>query len=110
VEQSRTILVTTHQVEEIENILTDVVFIAHGRIVLDTTMEGIGERFVQLSVAAERLAPARALRPFYEHESIGRTVLYYENADRRQLGALGELRTPGLADLFVAKLSGSVAA
>jgi len=109
-ELARTILVTTHQVEEIENILTDVIFIAHGRIVLDLPMESIGDRFAQLSVTAERLAAARALRPFYEHESIGRTVLYYENVDRRQLAALGELRAPGLADLFVAKLSGSIAA
>ena len=103
--QARTILVTTHQVEEIENILTDVVFIAHGRIVLDLPTDRIADKFVQLSVQSEALSAARALRPFYEHESIGRTLLYYEDADRRQLATLGEMRTPGLADLFVAKLS-----
>jgi ABC-2 type transport system ATP-binding protein len=109
-EQTRTIIVTTHQVEEIENILTDVIFIAHGRVVLDLPMENIADKFAQLSVTGERLTAARALRPIYEHESIGRNVLYYENVDRKQLGALGDVRTPGLADLFVAKLSGSVGA
>jgi ABC-2 type transport system ATP-binding protein len=105
-EQPRTIVVTTHQVEEIENILTDVIFIAHGRIVLDLPMEQIPDRFTQLIVSADRLSEARALNPIHQHESIGRHVLYFENADRKRLGSLGEVRTPGLADLFVAKLGG----
>jgi ABC-2 type transport system ATP-binding protein len=109
-EQSRTILVTTHQVEEIENILTDVIFIGHGRIVLDIPMETIADRFAQLSVGSERLADARALNPIYEHESIGRNILYFEDVDCKRLAALGDVRTPGLADLFVAKLSGSAGA
>jgi ABC-2 type transport system ATP-binding protein len=105
-EQPRTIVVTTHQVEEIENILTDVIFIAHGRIVLDMPMEEIPDRFAQLTVGADRLNEARALNPIHQHESIGRHVLYFENADRKRLAALGDIRTPGLADLFVAKLGG----
>ena len=109
-EQARTIIVSTHQVEEIENILTDVIFIGHGRVVLDLPMEHIAERFTQLSISSERLAEARALGPIYEHESIGRSFLYFENADRKRLSALGDVRTPGLADLFVAKLSGSIGA
>ena len=109
-EQARTIIVSTHQVEEIENILTDVIFIGHGRVVLDLPMEHIAERFTQLSISSERLAEARALGPIYEHESIGRSFLYFENADRKRLAALGDVRTPGLADLFVAKLSGSIGA
>jgi ABC-2 type transport system ATP-binding protein len=108
IEQARTIIVTTHQVEEIENILTDVIFIAHGRVVLDMPMEDIADRFAQLSVTSERVTEARALGPIYEHESIGRNLLYFENVDRERLTALGEVRAPGLADLFVAKLSGSI--
>ena len=109
-EQPRTILVTTHQVEEIENILTDVVFIAHGRVVLDLPIEQIAQRFAQLSVTGDRLADARALNPICEHATIGRHVFYFEDVDRNRLAAVGEVRTPGLADLFVAKLSGKVAA
>ena len=105
-EQPRTIVVTTHQVEEIENILTDVVFIARGRIVLDTAMDQIATRFIQMTVGSDRLKDAMAFGPIYQHESIGRHVLYFENADRQRLAGLGELRTPGLADLFVAKLDG----
>jgi ABC-2 type transport system ATP-binding protein len=109
-EQARTIIVTTHQVEEIENILTDVIFIGHGRVVLDLPMDSIADRFTQLSISSERLAEARALGPIHEHESIGRSLLYFENVDRKRLAALGDVRTPGLADLFVAKLSGSAGA
>ncbi len=105
-EQPRTILVTTHQVEEIENILTDVIFIARGKIVLDLPMERISEHFTQLVVGPDRLNEALALGPIHKHETLGRHVLYFENADRKRLATLGELRTPGLADLFVAKLDG----
>jgi ABC-2 type transport system ATP-binding protein len=104
-EQPRTIIVTTHQVEEIEHILTDVIFIAHGRIVLDLATEKLADHFTQLAVSGDRLAEARALKPIHEHESIGRHLLYFEDVDRKRLAALGEVRTPGLADLFVAKLS-----
>jgi ABC-2 type transport system ATP-binding protein len=103
-DEERTILITTHQVEEIENLLTDVLFIEQGRIVLDTPAEQIGERYAQLMVRPDQLAAARALRPFSEHSMFGRTVLFYENASREALAALGEVGTPSIADLFVARM------
>jgi ABC-2 type transport system ATP-binding protein len=103
-DQERTIVVTTHQVEEIENILTDVIFIQHGRIVLDATVESLGERFVQLVARPDRLEAARALQPFYEREVFGRVALVYEGVGRAALEPLGEVRTPSLADLFVARM------
>ncbi len=101
-DDQRTILVTTHQVEEIEQLLTDVMFIEDGRIVLDTPVEAIGERYAQLIVKPDQLAAARALNPFSERAVLGRTVLFYENATRAELAALGDLGTPTIADLFVA--------
>jgi len=103
-DEERTILVTTHQVEEIEHLLTDVLFIEQGRIVLDTPTEQIGDRYAQLIVKADQLSAARALRPFSERAVLGRTVLFYENAPREELAALGELGTPTIADLFVARM------
>jgi ABC-2 type transport system ATP-binding protein len=103
-DEERTILVTTHQVEEIEHLLTDVMFIEQGKIVLDTPMESIGERYAQLIVKADNLAAARALRPFSERTVFGRTALFYENAPREELARLGELGTPSVADLFVARM------
>jgi len=107
-DKERTIVLTTHQVEEIENILTDVIFVRHGHIVLDSTVEALPERYVQLTVAAENVAQARQLKPFYEREVFGRTVMFYEGHSAGQLGPeatrLGELRTPTIADLFVAKM------
>jgi ABC-2 type transport system ATP-binding protein len=105
-DEERTILVTTHQVEEIEHLLTDVIFIEQGRIVLDTPVEAIGERYLQLIVRPENLAAARALRPFSERAVLGRTVLFYEGAvSREQLAALGDVGTPAIADLFVARMT-----
>jgi ABC-2 type transport system ATP-binding protein len=101
-DEERTILVTTHQVEEIEHLLTDVMFIEQGKIVLDTPMDEIGNRYAQLIVGPDRLAAARALRPFSERTVFGRTALFYENASREELARLGELGTPSVADLFVA--------
>jgi ABC-2 type transport system ATP-binding protein len=101
-DEERTILVTTHQVEEIENLLTDVLFIEQGRIVLDSPVDALGERYAQLVVKAGQLEAARALRPFGERTVFGRTVLFYEHASREQLASLGELGTPSIADLFVA--------
>jgi ABC-2 type transport system ATP-binding protein len=103
-DHERTILVTTHQVEEIENILTDVIFIQHGRIVLDTSTESLGERFVQLIARPDKLDAARALKPFYEREVFGRVALVYDGVDAAGLESLGEVRTPSLADLFVARM------
>ena len=105
-DKERTILLTTHQVEEIENIVTDVLFIDSGRILLDSSLEQIAERFQQLLVTPDHLAAARALRPFNEREFFGRHVLFYENADRERLAALGEMQAPQVADLFVACVQG----
>jgi ABC-2 type transport system ATP-binding protein len=122
--EERTILVTTHQVEEVEHLFTDVIFINHGRVVLDSSVETLAERFVQLTVAPDNVAQARALQPFYEREVFGRIVMIFDRqaglrqADLRQAGlrdaapshpatefsALGEVRTPSIADLFVAKM------
>ena len=100
----RTILVTTHQVEEIENILTDLLFIEHGRIVLDASMESLGERFTQLVVAPGNVEKARALKPFWEREIFGRTAMLFDGRNKEELAPLGEIRAPSVADLFVAMM------
>jgi ABC-2 type transport system ATP-binding protein len=98
----RTIVVTTHQVEEIQHILTDVTFIHKGRIVFSSPMDAIESRHAELSVRAENLEAARALGPIHERQALGRTILLFDDADRERLAALGEVRSPGLADLFLA--------
>jgi len=103
-DQERTILLTTHQVEEVENLLTDVLFVDRGHIVLDSSVEAIAERYVQVNVAADKLEAARALHPFYERQIFGRPTMLFENQPPAALSGLGELRTPGIADLFVAKM------
>ena len=103
-DKERTILVTTHQVEEIENILTDVIFIQHGKIVLDSPMEALGERFVQLVPAAGNVERARALKPIDERDVFGRAAMLFDGRNRAELEALGEVRTPSVADLFVAMM------
>ena len=103
-DDERTILVTTHQVEEIEHLLTDVMFIEQGSIALDTPVDQIGERYAQLIVRPDQLAAARSLAPFSERAVLGRTVLFYDGAPREQLALLGELGTPTIADLFVARM------
>ena len=101
-DHSRTVVVTTHQVEEVQHILTDLMFINRGRIVLECSMEAFEERYAELTVNPANLAAARAFKPIYERQAFGRTVLLFDNADRAQLAALGELRTPSIGDLFVA--------
>ena len=108
-DETRTILITTHQVEEVENLLTDVIFIDRGRIVLDSSLEDIATRYAAVAVADDKVAAARAERPFFERRTLGKTVLYFERADVQQLANLGELLTPSVSDLFVAKLSGGAA-
>jgi len=103
-DKERTILVTTHQVEEIENILTDIVFIQHGKIALDAQMENLGERFTQLVPTAGNVDAARALKPFYEREVFGRVAMLYDGRKESELAALGETRTPSVTDLFVAMM------
>jgi ABC-2 type transport system ATP-binding protein len=105
-DHTRTILVTTHQVEEVQHILTDLMFIDRGRIVLSCSMEAFEERYAELTVTPDKLAAARALKPMYERQGFGRTVFLFDRADRTALAALGELRTPSIADLFVAVIGG----
>jgi ABC-2 type transport system ATP-binding protein len=109
VDKERTILITTHQVEEIENLLTDVIFIQHGRIILSTTVEDLATRFVQLTATSEQAIRARQLQPFYEREVFGRVVLFFEGRPAEELDDYGETRTPTIADLFVAKMQGAPA-
>lgn len=105
-DETRTILITTHQVEEVENLLTDVLFINKGRIVLDSSLDDVATRYAAVAVAGDRLDAARAEKPFYERRMLGKVVLYYEQPDLQKLAGLGEVHTPSVADLFVAKLSG----
>jgi ABC-2 type transport system ATP-binding protein len=115
-DRSRTIVVTTHQVEELQHILTDLMFIDRGRIALSCSMEEFESRYVELTVNPDQVAAARALKPMYERQVFGRSILLFDlkldrginqngvnqNDDRQQLAALGEVRTPSIADLFVA--------
>ncbi|MGI9103155.1 MAG: ABC transporter ATP-binding protein [Terriglobales bacterium] len=99
---SRTIVVTTHQVEELQNVLTDVVFIDRGRIVFHGSMEEVESRYREVAVHPDRLAAARALKPVHERQGFGRSILMFADADGEQLAAFGDVRTPSVADLFVA--------
>ena len=105
----RTILITTHQVEEIENLLTDLRFINDGKIVLDTRMEDLPARYVELMATGDGANAARLLNPIYEREVFGKKVLMFEDVSRDRLEGMGEVRTPGVADLFVAKVKGATA-
>jgi ABC-2 type transport system ATP-binding protein len=100
-DRSRTIIVTTHQVEEVQHVLTDLMFINRGRIVLDTSMEEFESRYTEVQVRSEQLTAARALKPIYERRTLDRTLLIFDGADRNQLAPLGDMRTPSIADLFV---------
>ncbi|NBX40571.1 MAG: ABC transporter ATP-binding protein, partial [Gammaproteobacteria bacterium] len=106
-DHQRTILVTTHQVEEVEHLLTDVLFIDRGRIVLDAAVEDLSSRYVQLITSAAQASAARALGPIDEREVFGRIAMTFENRSASELAAFGETRTPSLADLFVAKMQGA---
>ena len=108
-DDERTILITTHQVEEIENLLTDVMFINNGRIVLDASMESLPERYVELLTSGEAVERAREMKPIFEREVFGKKVLTFEDVSRTSLESLGEIRTPDIADLFVAKVKGEAA-
>src|SRR5438105_9914695 len=104
-DHSRTILVTTHQVEEVQDVLTDLVFINHGRIVLQCTMEEFESRYLEVMVHPEHVAEARALSPIHERQVFGRSIFLFDQVDRNQLAALGDVRTPSIADLFVAVMN-----
>ena len=101
-DRSRTIVVTTHQVEEIQDVLTNVMFINRGRIVFDCSMEEFESRYLEVMVNPEQIAEARALKPIHERQVFGRSILLFDRVDRQQLAAFGEVRTPSIADLFVA--------
>ena len=102
---SRTIVVATHEVEEIQHVLTDLVFIDRGRIVFACSMEELEERYFELLVHPEQVAAARALKPIHERQVFGRSILLFERVERQQLAALGQVRTPSIADLFVAVMN-----
>ncbi len=103
--EERTIIITTHQVEEIENLLTDILFINHGRIVLNSTIDALPERFHQVVVGPDQVGAARALGPIHEREVFGRFGLIFDGRKESELQSLGELRTPSITDLFVAMMS-----
>ena len=107
----RTIVVTTHQVEEMQNVLTDIMFINRGRIALNCSMEEFESRFLEVTVNPDQLAAARAIKPIHERQVFGRSILLFDSVDRNQLDAFGDVRTPTVADLFVAVIGNqSVAA
>lgn len=101
-DRSRTIVATTHQVEEIQHVLTDLMFINRGGIVLNCTMEEFESRYLEVTVHPGRVVAARALRPIYERQVFGRGVLLFDRVDRSHLAAFGDVRTPTIADVFVA--------
>jgi ABC-2 type transport system ATP-binding protein len=105
---SRTIVVTTHQVEEVQHVLTDLMFIQRGRIVLDCTMEAFEARYQEVMVHPEQVAAARALKPIHERQVFGRSVLMFAGVNHQQLEELGEVRTPSIADLFVALMGDKI--
>lgn len=108
-DEDRTILITTHQVEEVEHILTDLIFIQDGKIALEATMEEVQDRYTELMVRPEMAERARQLKPIYERELFGRHIFLYHNVGRDQLTELGEVHTPSVADLFVATMKGGKA-
>lgn len=108
-DENKTIIVTTHQVEEVKHILTDLMFIRDGRIVLDADMDAVGERFIEVLVGAERAAEARALKPLDERQVFGKSIFLFDGLPNAQLKALGEVRRPSVSDLFVATMKGTYA-
>jgi ABC-2 type transport system ATP-binding protein len=105
-DHTRTIIVTTHQVEEIEHILTDLAFIDHGRIALAGSMDDLAARYFEVMVNPDQVAAARAYKPLNERQVFGRSIMLFDHLTREQLAAFGEIRTPSIADLFVAVIGG----
>jgi ABC-2 type transport system ATP-binding protein len=106
-DEERTILVTTHQVEEVENLLTDIMFINDGKILLDSPMEALADTYTEVSVSGDNADRARGLGPIAEGQMFGKSVMLFEGVSREHLEGLGDLRTPSIADLFVAKVKGA---
>jgi ABC-2 type transport system ATP-binding protein len=101
-DRNRTIVVATHQVEEVQHVLTDVMFIDRSRIVFARSMEELESRYLEVIVHAEKVAAARELKPMHERQAMGRSILIFDAVDHQQLASLGDVRTPSIADLFVA--------
>ncbi len=108
-DEDKTIVVTTHQVEEIEHILSDLMFIRDGRIILSASMDEVGERFTEVMVPAEKVEAARALKPIDERQVFGKSVMLFDGVPKAQVAALGETQNVGVADLFVATMKGTYA-
>ena len=108
-DENKTIIVTTHQVEEVEHILTDLMFIRDGKIVLDADMDAIGERFIEVMVNGDRAAAARAMKPLDERQVFGKSIFLFDGVERSSLEAMGEVRRPSVSDLFVATMKGTYA-
>jgi ABC-2 type transport system ATP-binding protein len=108
-DENKTIIVTTHQVEEIEHILTDLMFIRDGKIVLNTDMEAMGDRFAEVLVNADKAATARQLNPLDERQVFGKSIFLFDGVDQTRLAELGEIRRPSVSDLFVATMKGTYA-
>ena len=108
-DENKTIIVTTHQVEEVEHILTDLMFIRDGKIVLDSDMDAIGERFIEVMVNGDRAEAARALKPLDERQVFGKSIFLFDGVERSTLEAMGEVRRPSVSDLFVATMKGTYA-
>lgn len=108
-DEQKTIIVTTHQVEEVENILTDLIFIRDGKLILTATMDEVGERYAEIMVNPDKADAARALNPLSERQIFGKSIFLYDGIDRSRLSELGEIRKPSVADLFVATMKGTYA-
>ncbi|MDN5923517.1 MAG: ABC transporter ATP-binding protein [Xanthomonadales bacterium] len=108
-DENKTIIVTTHQVEEVEHILTDLMFIRDGKIALHTSMDTVGERFAEVMVNAEHVDAARALQPIDERQVFGKSIFTFDGVERSRLQTLGEVRRPSVSDLFVATMKGTYA-
>jgi ABC-2 type transport system ATP-binding protein len=108
-DENKTIIVTTHQVEEVEHILTDLMFIRDGKIVLDADMDAIGERFIEVMVNGDRAEAARAMKPLDERQVFGKSIFLFDGVERSILEAMGEVRRPSVSDLFVATMKGTYA-
>ena len=106
-DEERTILITTHQVEEVENLLTDIMFIDEGKILLSSPMEALADTYIEVLTAGDNASKARGLGPIAENEMFGKSIMLFEGVSREHLEGLGEIRTPAIADLFVAKIKGA---
>ncbi|MTW13813.1 ATP-binding cassette domain-containing protein [Pseudoduganella eburnea] len=105
-DENKTILITTHQIEEVENILTDLMFIRDGKITLAASMDEIGDRYTEVMVQPEYMTAASALQPLHQRTVFGKAVMLFDGVSRKQLETFGETRTPSVADLFVASMQG----